>query len=173
MRIFKSLFIGVLIIFIVITAIGLLFPSTIQVSRAINIKAPSDSIYHYLADAKYWKLWIDGARENELRFLSSKTAGAGTVVKMGTNEVSIEKVAPKLIETNWKSSNGEVQKSGFVMINEVDSSVTMVQWYFEQHLKWYPWQRFGSMMMDRVLGPAMEKSLVNLKTLVEEKSQLN
>jgi hypothetical protein len=43
-----------------------------------------------------------------------------------------------------------------------------VQWQFEQKVKWYPWERLGSMMNDKILGTMMEKNLNNLKALVEK-----
>jgi hypothetical protein len=35
-------------------------------------------------------------------------------------------------------------------------------------LKWYPWEKFASIIFDRQLGPYMERSLGNLKKLAED-----
>lgn len=165
MRIFKLAAISVLTLFFIVTVIGLLFPSVVRVSRAIDINAPKDSVHHLIADVKYWKLWMEGAQENTIQFLSAKTAGAGTVAKMGNNEVSIKKATASTIETIWKTESGNSQTAMFNLIST--NNTTTVQWYFEQHLRWYPWERFGSMMNDKVLGPTMEISLNNLKNVAE------
>lgn len=169
MRFLKLAVISMVILFFIVTAIGLLFPSTVIVSRAIDVNAPKDSVYRLLADVKYWKLWMESAKENTIQFLSHKTAGAGTVVKMGSNEVSVTKSSGTAVETVWKQESGHTQKSGFNLLSSPAQNITTVQWYFEQHLQWYPWERFASMMNDKILGPTMETSLDNLKTVAEKR----
>jgi hypothetical protein len=93
---------------------------------------------------------------------------------LGTNVVSVITADANKIEIEWKSETGTLQTSVFNLIPNGAQDVTTVQWYFEQHLKWYPWERFGSMTNDKMLAPPMEKSLTNLKELVEdEKQQFN
>ena len=45
------------------------------------------------------------------------------------------------------------------------SNATTVNWSFEQQLKWYPWEKLGSMMNDKILGTMMERNLNNLRAL--------
>jgi len=168
MRFLKLAVISVGVLFCMVTAIGLLFPSSVRVSRATDIKAPQDSILHLLADVKYWKLWLEGAKENPIQFLTAKTEGEGTVARIGTNEVSLLKVLPGQIQTRWKGQDGVVQQSRFELYADTAKQIVTVQWYFEQQLSWYPWERFGSMMNDKILGPTMEKSLENLQQLAEK-----
>jgi hypothetical protein len=43
-------------------------------------------------------------------------------------------------------------------------SVTVVQLYYDFHIKWYnPFQKLGSIVYDKQLGPVMEKYLLQLK----------
>ena len=168
MRFIKLAIISFAVLFFIVTAIGLLFPSTVRVSRAADIAAPQDSIAHLLTDVKYWKLWLEGAKENPIQFLTPKTAGQGTVAQIGTNEVSLLSITPSQIVTQWKGKDGVVQQSGFELYADSLKQIVTVQWYFEQHLNWYTWERFGSMMNDKILGPTMEKSLENLKQLAEK-----
>ncbi len=168
MRIIKLIIISIVALFFVVTAIGLLFPGTVRVLRAIDINAPHDSVYHLLTDVKYWKLWMDGAENNTIQFLSVKTAGAGTVAKIGTSKVTILKATSSNIITTWEFDNGKKQNSVFNLTTNLKNNITTVQWYFEQQLNWYPWERFGSMMNENILGPLMEKDLSNLKNLAEK-----
>jgi hypothetical protein len=50
------------------------------------------------------------------------------------------------------------------------SDTTVVQWYFDFRLKWYPWEKFGSIVFDQQLGPSMESSLENLRINFEKPS---
>jgi hypothetical protein len=68
--------------------------------------------------------------------------------------------------TEWHQQNGRVLASGFTWHGNDDQWV--VQWYFDFHLRWYPWEKFSSIVFDKQLGPPMEKSLDNLKKLLEK-----
>ncbi|MGN6616317.1 MAG: SRPBCC family protein [Ilyomonas sp.] len=169
MRFFKLALISIVVLFALITAIGLLFPKDVTTTRTITIHAPADSLYHYLADVKHWKLWMQGAKDTTIQFLSAKTSGAGTVAKIGSNEVSISKATPSSIQMIWEGERGSIMTSGFEILSDPSHHVTTVEWYFQQHLQWYPWQRFSSMLNEKMLGPGMEKSLDNLREVAEEK----
>jgi len=170
MRALKLVLISFFILFGVVTAIGLMFPSTVKVSRAVNITASYDTVYKYLNDVKYWKLWMDGADTATLVFLSLKTEGPGTVAKIGVSgEVSMLRSTQDSIFSDWKSGEGNIQHSVFTLLKDATNNVTTAQWSFEQHLNWYPWERFGSMANDKVLGPIMEQSLDKLKRILEKK----
>jgi hypothetical protein len=170
MRALKLVLVSFFILFAVVTAIGLLFPSTVKVSRAVNINAPYDTVYKYLNDVKYWKLWMDGADSSTISFLSVKTAGPGTVVKIGiSGEVTLTKSTADSIYSNWKSGESNIQQSVFTVLKDASGNVTTAQWSFEERLNWYPWERFGSMGNDKLLGPVMEQSLDKLKRVLEKK----
>lgn len=167
MRFLKLAFISFLVLFSLTTAIGLLFPSTVKVSRAANISAPYDSVYKYLEDVKYWKLWMAGADTGTISFLSARTAGKGTVATVGTGQVTITSTTKDSISSEWKSQQGNIQQSAFIVMQS--GTTTTVQWYFQQEIGWYPWERFGSFANDKLLGPVMEESLDKLKTILEKR----
>lgn len=166
MRVIKLAFISFIILFLIVTGIGLLFPASVRVSRATDINAPRDSAYLYVSDMKYWKFWMNGADTGTLTFLSQKTSGPGTVVRFGNYEVS-ELIATKdSIITEWKSTKGSIQRSVFNIISR-DTNSSTINWYFTSTVQWYPWERFSSMMNDKIMGPPMESSLSALKKKLE------
>jgi hypothetical protein len=169
MRFLKLAIISLVILFLLTTAIGLLFPPTAKVTRVADIAAPYDTVYHYLNDVKYWKLWMYGADSNIITLLSARTAGTGTVAKIGTGEVTITRTTRDSIYMIWKSEKGNVQNSVFVMQkNAVRNDIT-VQWFFEQKVNWYPWERFGALANDKILGPVIDQSFDKLKKVLEKK----
>ena len=169
MQLFKLALISIIALFCVVTGIGLLFPSSIRVSRAVNISAAPDSIYNYINDISFWKLWMEGVKDSNIDFANGKTNGEGAVAKMGTNEITMTHSAIDTISLIWKTQNGKTQTSGFELVPDSLKKTTRVQWYFLQQLKWYPWERFGAMANDKILGPSMDSSLNNLKRLLEFK----
>lgn len=144
-----------------------MFPPTVRTTRAIDINAPHDSIFKYLDDAKYWKLWMAGADSNTITFLSEKTKGPGTIVKMGTGEVKIIREVQDTVFSEWKSAAGKKLDAAFITFTTKNQNAITVQWYFEQHVGWYPWERLPTLSNDKILGPVIEQSLEKLKKRLE------
>ena len=142
-RILKLGFISLIVIFIVLFLISLIIPSTVIVSRAINIEADKKKIYTLVADTSNWIKW------NELK----------------NDRIHVEMLPSdsNLIHTGWTYGGNMID--GYFKLQKI-ADVTVVQWYFEYHLKWYPWEKFGSITFEKQFGPPMESSLIKLKNLV-------
>ncbi|WP_276481151.1 SRPBCC family protein [Paraflavitalea pollutisoli] len=162
MRFVKLGLISIVGLFIVIFAISLLIPGEIRVSRAVNIIAPKDSIHDRLADLRHWKQW--NALTNVAGVLNQQYA-ANTITSDELT-VKLREARADSITTTWQQKEGRTIESGF-NLHTVDNT-TVVQWYFDFHLKWYPWEKFGSIIFDKQLGPPMEQSLAELKKLLEQ-----
>ena len=53
----------------------------------------------------------------------------------------------------------------FILINNGNSSI--VNWQFDNNSSWFPLDRFGSIVNEKVTGKMMEDNLANLKKVVE------
>ena len=161
MRFVKLGLISVIGLFVVILAISLLIPGHIRVSRAVNIEAPKDSIHDRLSDLRHWKQWnglTNGATVANQQYSANTFTSDELTVKL------LEARADS-ITTEWQQKEGRTISSGF-NLHTVDNT-NVVQWYFDFQLKWYPWEKFGSIIFDKQLGPPMEQSLAELKKLLE------
>ena len=168
MKFIKLAIISIVVLFTIITCIGLLLPSTVRVTRNITIHATQDTLYHFISDVKYWKLWLEGAKTSPVQFLSARTQqGTGVVALIGGKEVDIVKATKNKVETLWKSSNGSHQAGIFQLAEDTVVHSTNINWYFEQKVNWYPWERLSTLSNDKILGPGMEQSLDNLKAIAE------
>lgn len=144
MRVIKLGIISVIVFSVLLFLISLLIPSHVRISRAIDISAPKQAVYAKIASPGDWKEW------NEL-----------------TNEklnIEVKSKEPSLITTAWAYKDKSVESS---FRFEESANITVVQWYFDFRLRWYPWEKFGSITFDKQYGPVMERSLNNLKKLVE------
>jgi hypothetical protein len=142
MRFIKLGFISLIVFSAILFLLSLLIPSKVRISRAVNIY--SVNIDKTIADLGTWKTW------NELYNDSAK--------------VTIISAKPDLIETIWSYKDNHIPGNFRI---EHSSGTSVVQWYFDFKLKWYPWEKFGSIIFDKQFGPPMERSLNNLKKLVE------
>lgn len=158
--------ISLVILFMLATAMSLLLPSTIIVSRAIDIQTPAPTLYNLVRDGNQWRHWMDNYDSTNAS-VSSQRYGA---INMGSTHVVITKVSPKKISSTWQVNQGRKMMGDFNIISTRDSSRTTLQWAFTQKVKWYPWEKFASILSDKALGPYMEKSLDNLKLFAEKRN---
>lgn len=162
MKLIKLVFFSVLSLFVVASFIGILLPSHVLVSRAVDIRAAKDSIKPYLGDIRQWKKWMDGMEQASVIIHSPAKANiAGT-------EVVITSITDTSVVSTWTPRKGIRQTSTVRIIGNHAQNQAIVQWQFEQQLPWYPWERLGSMMNDKILGTMMERNLNNLKKLAEQ-----
>lgn len=162
MRFVKLGFISAIALFGVILLISLLLPSHIRISRAIDISAPREKIYPLLADIKQWDKWNEYIRVYHNRIAEPATLKADEIAIFITGKTDT------LVTADWQQPSGNKFGNGFAIIaNAGGGGHTTVQWYFDFHLKWYPWEKFQSIVYDEQLGPVMEKSLANLKRITE------
>ncbi len=162
MNFIKLAFLSIAILFIIISSMGILLPSTVLVSRAVNVNATKDAVLRYVNSIKQWSNWMDGMQQESVKISSS------TYADLAGTKVVINFISDSLIIATWTTKKGNSQISSMRIIGDSLQKITVVQWQFEQKLKWYPWERLGSMMNDKIIGSMMEKNLNNLKLLIEK-----
>ncbi len=162
MRVIKLALISVFVLMVIATAIGLLFPATVLVSRAVNIKSPKAPVYKIITDLRNWNSWVEGMKDSSVKVESA------TVAQMGKSRLFVTGKTDSTLQMTWQLANGVVQQSTIRLITDASEQITVVQWQFVQQLKWYPWERFGSMMNDKIIGTLMEKNLLNLQQKIEQ-----
>jgi hypothetical protein len=164
MRFLKLAVISVVALSGIILLISLLLPSHVRISRAIDINASGEKIYPLLSDIKQWEKWNEYVRAYHNRIAETDMLKADEIAIFITGNKK------SLVTADWQQPSGTKFGSGFAIIgvNSTHSHAsTTVQWYFDFHINWYPWEKFQSIVYDQQLGPVMEKSLTNLKRMAE------
>jgi hypothetical protein len=162
MRFIKLIFISVFILSLLVTGISLLFPSTVIASRAIEVNTRPEKIAYFVSDLHHWNEWMSDWKENKVR-MENNTAFIGTqtvqYLSQTDHSVSYQWVAtgqrPYLVQFEWTL---------------LKDSAYVVHWSFEQKVKWYPWEKFQTLLNDKVLGAKMELELQNLQIAINNKS---
>ena len=166
MRLVKLAFISLIAFGILLTVISLLMPSTILVSKSININAPKDSVYAHIANLENWKEWCANMDSKAVSF-SDNTIGKGAIATVDQTTITIDSCNANSISTTWQASNS-VLTSSFNFLPNENPSITSLQWQFTNHVSWYPWEKFAAIFSDKAIGGFMEKSLDRMKATVEE-----
>jgi hypothetical protein len=171
MRFIKLGLISIVVLFLIITAISALIPSSVTITRTIDIDAPADSVYSNINDLNKWSRWLSNSDSAKFT-ITGKAVGKGshvTIVYVGsTNETTVDilESSSTEIKTLWHVGEAKPLTGDFYLIAKAGAPVTL-QWQFVQKVKWYPWEKFSLIFSDKAFGPFMEKSLDNFKQLLE------
>jgi Polyketide cyclase / dehydrase and lipid transport len=168
MRYLKFAVIGLLILYILLTGIGLLMPSSVTVGRSVEINAPVDSVRFYTNDPANWRYWINGADTAYYKQLTGSTKDKNSKIELGTYTITVIDNDPKYITTVWQGESSREQLNRLELYYNGSSDITTINWSFQQQLNWYPWERLSAMLRDKVFGPSMEVSLAKLKQVCEK-----
>lgn len=166
MRFVRLFIISAVVLFIVVLFISLLFPSKVRVSRAANFKASREELMSFVGDPAQWMKWYPGLDSATVVMQNGNATGviltdqprrAIMLTKKTTNEVQAEYINPQL----------KPVINGWNIISEPGADSVTLQWYMEFRLRWYPWEKFGSMVLEKSNGARMEEGLKKLKSITE------
>jgi len=160
MKAIKLFLISVLVLGGVIFLISSLLPSHVRISRAVNIDASQNEVAAYLSNLSKWNEWNSFVNDSMVQ----NPVFSPTQINSAELNVQLISATSDSVITLWRKTDRNI-KSGFQLIPT--GKLTVVQWYFDFDLKWYPWEKFASIIFDRQLGPYMERSLATLKKLAE------
>jgi hypothetical protein len=166
MRYVKFAITGLLVLYILLTLIGLMMPSSVTVVRSVDINAPVDSVRFYTNYPAHWRSWINGADTSYYKQLTASTTEKNSKFILGTYTVTVLQNDPKYIISAWQGQYTKEQLNRLELY--YNNTGTTVNWSFQEQLNWYPWERLGGMLYDNVYGPSMEASLTNLKKVCEQ-----
>lgn len=146
----------------VILLLSLLIPAETRVSRAITIAAPSDSVKVQTGDIRNMVNWnrllqdsvLTGIQVSKEKFISDQ-------MQVNLNQKDSVWVM------DWERK-GQEPVMGAIVVTPSGPDTTIVQWYFDFKVSWYPWEKFGSIIFDKQLGPPMEVSLDRLRKTCEQ-----
>lgn len=155
MRLIKLAFLSIIILFFVATAISLLIPSHIRISKAINIGADKAAILSLVRDTIQWPNWHPAYMQPD---------PARRFAHINRKEVQ---ASDTLVQIEMSQGSKEPVLNGWQVHHTAVDSLTL-QWYMDFHLKWYPWKKFGSLFYENTYGVMMEQGLGNLKKLSEQ-----
>jgi hypothetical protein len=159
-------------LFIFLTLISILIPSRIVTVRAETVQADSIRLYSEIADLKNWKHWHpvfiqDSAKMN----FSESSTNVNDYVEWSSNNkknkiVIAERKFPfiKLL----LQRDGENDMENILTLRQVQEQGNMqVQWTSITKQKWYPWEKFSGIFIEKMSGSGYEAALASLKVYAE------
>jgi hypothetical protein len=169
MRFVKFILISLVVLFVVLSGLSLLFPSNIRISRTVNVAATREKAFAVVSDLRTWELWNGFIRGTPLtgKSFSSPSAGKGAVLRYDQLVITEGPSTPEYLSFDWNQLKGRRFEGGFNLLSIHPDSLTM-QYWFDFHFRWYPWEKLGIFVYDRQWGPMMEETLDSLKLYLEK-----
>lgn len=167
MRIIKLAFLSFIILFLIITGISLFIPSKVLVSRAMKIKAPKEEVMAQISDPAKWKAWFPGTES--ATFYAENGVVKGLVLNQQSKRyLKIAGISRDSVVAEYIGIPQKNVETGWNIVPEATADSVSVQWYMEFSLRWYPWEKFASLVFEKQYGPTMEQGLTRLKRIVEK-----
>ncbi len=172
MRLFKGFFIVLAGLFIFITILSLFIPSKLLVTRSVVINARADKVFGEVSNLQNWKHWQpvfinDSASIN----FNTGTNGISNYCVWNSNGKKNEMhvISRKdNIFTATLSREGENDMLNAIRISPLtDSSQVQAEWSVLIKLKWYPWEKFYGIFIEKTAGQGYEDALNSLKSYTE------
>ena len=150
-RILKLGLISIVFFALMITMISLFFPSRVRISKAIDISSSSGKVMLLIRDSTQWKKWYPGAGS-------------------ATHLPRISSITDSSVTAATEMDKGRSGITGWNIYPSAEPNTITIQWYMDFKLRWYPWEKFSGLLLEKRYGPVMEKGLENLKLLLEDKT---
>lgn len=154
MKLVRFAIISIIVLFLIITGVTSLIPSKIRISKAINLPNKPGAVLAILKDDARWIEWHPAFINDSIR----KAAGL---------KVEFQAESDSVVEANV-FQNGRPIHNGWQVYRSAAADSLTLQWFMDFALKWYPWEKFGSLFYENTYGVMMQQGLENLKTRIND-----
>ncbi len=169
MKYFKMALLSFVVFFSMFTVIGLLFPSHINSANAVILNQKKQTVLKELQVSGSWIKWypffqpgigghINNVDKDSTIFFNDKKELLLYNKKTDSNAVSfyIENNKGRIIEHN-------------IMVLDIsgDSNQVQLVWKETEKLKWYPWERFRGLVLEKAKKEYLEIVLDSFKKYVD------
>jgi len=166
MRLVKGFILAMAGLFIMITLVSLLIPSRVVVSRGVEVNATAAKVFAEINNLRNWQHWHPVFKNDSSKVSYSNSSceweSNGKKNKFLITADSAQRVTISL------EREGENAVTNYISVLPLsDSNRVQVEWRAVNKLKWYPWEKFYGIFIERFSGPGYEDALNGLKGYVE------
>jgi hypothetical protein len=169
MRFIRLALLSLIFLFLVVWGLSLLLPSHITLSKAINIKAPADSVKVMISNPMNWKYWYPGMDSAVPFYLKGEVKGMiiNRADSLHPVYLALDKVAKDEATALFTGRNMKPVVNTWRTIEHQGSDSLTLQWSMDFNLRWYPWEKFASLALEKTYAPKMEQGLMDLRKKVQ------
>ncbi|MEO6289912.1 MAG: SRPBCC family protein, partial [Ginsengibacter sp.] len=153
--------------------IAFLIPSTVIVSKSIQINASQIQVAGQIENFKNWNNWYPSFSNKSVSVTAldiqkdSIYSSVQLSDSMGRDIIfTLLPSSGNTLKINLKTNKNKTINYQFILFPGGEGH-TLLVWNINTYLGWYPWQRLRGLIMDKITGPAYISALENLKKAVE------
>jgi len=170
-RLIKGFLFVLVGLFIVITLFSLLIPSKVVVTKGVAINNNASKVFSELSDLQNWKHWLPVFKTDSVKLNCSPGKGLNSFCEWESggkiNKLIIDSINADKVEIIL-SRPGENDVRNMIRIFPLaDSNRVQVEWRAVTKLKWYPWEKFQGLFIEKMSGESYDEALKSLKTYIE------
>jgi uncharacterized protein YndB with AHSA1/START domain len=175
MKAVKWIAIGIGALVALFLVVGFLLPSRFNVSRSVQVNAPAEKVYAFLAAPREWTKWTVWNRRDPGMKVTYSGAESGEGAKWaweskseGSGSMEFTRAEPsKRIEYVLVFAEYGMKSRGALTLFP-EGAGTQVTWTTVGDVGANPVNHYFAALMDRMVGPDFEGGLANLKALAEK-----
>jgi hypothetical protein len=159
-------------VFVVIFLLSLLLPSTITVSKSVEINASAQAVKQQITGFGQWKNWYPAFQDKNITVVQNPVSGTN-LSSVSLIDTSGQKVTLILVDTTQNEIKIKVHSSSstkvdyyFIMKHKADNQTELI-WNVNTHLGWYPWKKIQGIFLDKFSGDQYVAALKDLKYAAE------
>jgi uncharacterized protein YndB with AHSA1/START domain len=179
-RIIRTIIAAVVVFILIVAAVGLFLPNYYSVKRSMVIDASPEKVHEYVGDLSKWEKWSPWEEEDPTLVvtLGEKTSGVGAseswVSDSGDGAITITESSPSSgVKYDLLFNGGEYESEGSITYEALPEERTKVTWAMSGDMGKSVTGGYFALLMDSMVGNMFDKGLVNLKRVVESKSENN
>lgn len=174
MKFIKGFIFAIIGLSIVVTLFSLLMPSKVMTVRSVVIHATPGKVFSEIEDLQKWKHWHPVFMHDSLSMqISTPSTGINAFAEWGNENSRKKLLITEILGTQLKAllkQTGQNEAVNMIAVSSLkDSNNVQVEWRVLNHVKWYPWEKFSGIFIDKMTGPGYEEALNNLKEVIEGK----
>jgi hypothetical protein len=172
MRYLKMAALSFIVFFVMFTLIGLLFPSSINSVNSIVVNKDKRAVLKELQAASNWIKWYpffqpmnNGHVDNPL--------GDSTLFSNDRKQLMLfnKRTDTAAFSFYTQYNNRNITENKITVFNVAsNSNMVQVTWYEKERLKWYPWDRFRGLVLEKTKAEFLDTVLSRFKQYIDTAS---
>ena len=172
MRLFKGFIIALTGLFIFVTILSLFIPSKVVVVKGVVINARAEKIFTEIRNLQNWKHWQPVFKKDSanIKFYTDSSGVSNSCEwgSAGKKNNFIIKSQQDNVVTASLLREGENEIFNTIRVLQLpDNNQVQVDWNVMIKLKWYPWEKFYGIFIEKISGQGYEDALNSLKDYIE------
>lgn len=165
MRIIKLGIISAVFFAVFLTLLSFFFPSHVRISKAIDIRSEKNDLVKYINNHEFRYKWYTNA---DSLAVFGKNSHGKLITEINSPSDDLKVYPIHIVIENGEFVSQRIKEIGWNIIPQQNLDIVTVQWYVDFHLRWYPWEKFSGLLLEKRYGPMMEQGLEKLKKLLEK-----